>query len=84
VPSLRRTLRRRRRRDKRNKRGRGSGDREVVTRDEGWLVVLVVEVRVGIERCDGRDWGRGQRSECTVRQDDDVVQVGNEVVGEVQ
>jgi hypothetical protein len=44
----------------------------------------VVEIREWIKRgCRGYG-GRRQGSEVGLRQDDEVVQVGNEVVGEVQ
>jgi hypothetical protein len=41
----------------------------------------MVKVREGIEGGHGGDWRRGQGSKYRARQDDDVVQVGNEVVG---
>jgi hypothetical protein len=62
--------------------GRGSGV-TIVCR-WGSLRTFGIEVRKGIKSSHRGNWGRGQRSESWTRQDDDVVEVGNEVVGEVQ
>jgi hypothetical protein len=61
----------------------GRWDRKVVSWDERWSRGFVIEVGEGNKGSHGGDWRGRQRSKVQARQDDDVVQVGNEVVGEV-
>jgi hypothetical protein len=75
-------------------RGRGGGSRDGkgerrssstgIRRGQGSRGNFVIEVRKGVEDSCWGDRRQRQRSKSWTRQDDDIVQVGNEVVGEVQ
>jgi hypothetical protein len=62
----------------------GRWDQKVVSWDERWSRGFVIEVGEGNKGSHGGDWRGRQRLKVQARQDDDVVQVGNEVVGEVR